>query len=158
MKYKFVAGALILVVGSCFLINFMMNDANVALIPKEPQVEENNFSNGKKSGENIITRIVDQDEKNLNEISIPSKEQVKDTGFPKNKNGETYGPDIKEFMYEPDLLLAINDDGVVGYIRQSDMDDGVKTPDQAIEKEVKSYEINMYLEDGETCIGTFKIH
>lgn len=166
MKHRFIAGALIVMVSGCFLANFITTDTNAALVPEKGRVKEDNLSNEEKCGvtfreylseENSMLTIADQDVTPKSGLLVPSKDQVKDSGFPKNKNGETYGSDIKEFTCGPDLILAMNDEGVMGDIRQSDMDDGINTPEEASKKEAKSYEINMYLEDGETCIGTFKI-
>ena len=52
---------------------------------------------------------------------IPSEEEIKEKGFPKNSFGETYGPEIRDLDYEPDLMLAQNEEGVKGYIRKKEI-------------------------------------
>ena len=42
-----------------------------------------------------------------------------DGNYPVNANGQTYGPEIlRELVgYTPDLILAVNQDGVAGYVQ-----------------------------------------
>lgn len=90
-------------------------------------------------------------------IIVPSVDDVREHGYPKNENGETYGPDVKESDSGPDLILVRYGDGY-GYIRQSEMDnDGVESPKEAVDKmnTKEARKINVYLQDGITCIGTF---
>ena len=48
------------------------------------------------------------------ELSIPSHSEVMENGYPINQNGETYGPSIKGVDVIPDLMLAQNEDGLLG--------------------------------------------
>lgn len=90
-------------------------------------------------------------------IVIPTVNDVRKNGYPKNELGETYGPAVKGSTEEPDLLLACNELGQTGYVRQSDFDDGVKTLEDAINHKLRRYTVNMYLQDGSTVIGTFTV-
>lgn len=92
-------------------------------------------------------------------LIVPCVDDVRENGYPKNETGETYGPDVKEFDSGPDLVLVKYGDGY-GYIRQSEMDnDGVKTPEDAVDqmRKEETRKINVYLQDGATCIGTFDL-
>lgn len=92
-------------------------------------------------------------------LIVPSINDVREHGYPRNENGETYGPDIKELDIGPDLVLVRCGDGY-GYIRRSEMDDdGVGSPEDAVDKMRKeeARKINVYLQDGTTCIGTFDL-
>jgi len=58
-------------------------------------------------------------------IIVPTIDEVRRTGYPVNEYGETYGPMLPEIMEPdeaPDLLLAENRDGVIGYVREKDLD------------------------------------
>ena len=91
------------------------------------------------------------------QIIIPSIDSIRANGYPINDRGETYGPNVKEFDFEPDLILVKSGD-IYGYIRKSDLDDdGVRSLDEALGKESSTRELNIYLQDGITQIGTFKI-
>lgn len=92
-------------------------------------------------------------------LIIPSIEEIKKDGYPRNEFGETYGPDKfyeKNSIEEPDLALVENHEGVIGYIRLSDLNPEVHSVEEALEynKEPKN-ELNIYLHDGKTCIGKF---
>ena len=92
-------------------------------------------------------------------VFIPSVDDVREDGYPKNENGETYGPDVKELDNGPDLVLVRYGDGY-GYVRQTEMDDdGVESPKDVAEKtsEEGIRKINVYLQDGITRIGTFDL-
>ena len=92
---------------------------------------------------------------------IPSADEIMENGYPVNQNGETYGPDIKDWTGPgPDLMLAENGEGVVGYIRQSEVPGAqVSTLEEAVEymknRVPGPVPVNMYLEDGTTVIGEF---
>lgn len=92
------------------------------------------------------------------DIIIPCVDDVREYGYPKNESEETYGPDVKELDSGPDLILVRYGNGY-GYIRKSEMDDGVESPKDAVAKMRKedSRKINVYLQDGITCIGTFAL-
>lgn len=90
---------------------------------------------------------------------IPSLTDVQNTGYPVNATGETYGPDTKApSMESPDLVLAENENGLIGYIRESEIGGAsVSNPADAANYTPHSHYINMYLEDGTTVIGQFLI-
>lgn len=72
----------------------------------------------------ILTYISDQ---TLTEIQSP-------TAYEKNENGETFGSALsaETIGHEPDLIAAIGTNGVEGYVRSSDFDTGVTSPEEAI--------------------------
>lgn len=85
---------------------------------------------------------------------------IEENGYPTNISGETFGPDIynnTDPALEPDLILAQNKDGLVGYIRKADIKDGASSLEEAINWEPRNYTIPLYLEDGVTIIGEFEI-
>lgn len=79
--------------------------------------------------------------------------------YPINELGETFGGDIKwSTDQSPELILVKNEDGLVGYIKASDMDPNPPTtPAEAASYESNSFFVPMYLQDGYTKIGEFKI-
>lgn len=88
-------------------------------------------------------------------------------GYKTNANGETFGNDIQAMAlgYEADLILATGENGVLGYIRTSDLDNKVSDPDEAVSKQnyriVHSLTVRyipLYKEDGKTIVGRFAIH
>ena len=87
-------------------------------------------------------------------LIVPDIEYVIDNGYPKNERGETYGPNI-EGKADQDLLLAEGQDGTVGYIRQKEMLDVADSVQEALMSKPQNKEINLYLQDGSTVIGTF---
>lgn len=92
-------------------------------------------------------------------IVIPSVAEIKENGYPQNEFGETYGVDIEDSQIdEPDLILVENKDGLIGYIRKTDLN-GVdpKSPDDAASFNLEGFPISMYLQDGRTVIGTFYV-
>ena len=90
-------------------------------------------------------------------IIIPTVDEVRANGYPTNENGETYGPMVWEWTMTPDLSLVIADDGREGYVRNSEMDDGVTTLEDAINHKPENRVLNVYLHDGVTVIGTFTL-
>lgn len=93
-------------------------------------------------------------------LMIPSVEEVRANGYPVNEQGQTYGPDIREntnIEEAPDLILVCNEFGEEGYIRSTDCDAGASTLEEAANWEPREYSVNMYLQDGLTIIGQFKI-
>lgn len=105
------------------------------------------------------------------ELVIPSAAEIMKNGYPINEKGETYGPASywiwDESAVNPDLQLAEGENGVTGYIRESELDEldghnNVHTPKDAVEYMKKRNSqgdiiVNMYLQDGETVIGKFVI-
>ena len=92
-------------------------------------------------------------------VYIPTQEEILKNGYPVNRNGETFGPQVIDILDSPDLELAENDEGVVGYVRP-DEDDGskVSSPEEAAAYMAASphdHFVNMYTEDGQTVIGKF---
>lgn len=95
--------------------------------------------------------------KSEQKLLVPSIDEVKQQGYPKNEMGETYGPDIKEFDCEPDLIL-VQHGGVYGYIRRYEIDGNIPSSPEDVVKKTKNRkirEVNIYLHDGKTCIGSF---
>lgn len=97
------------------------------------------------------------------QIHIPTLEEVRANGYPTNEKGETYGPDFRELDIEsPDLELVIAENGAYGYIRASEIPGAsVSTPEEAAEYMANPYlyphDINVYLQDGTTVVGTFHV-
>lgn len=94
------------------------------------------------------------------EVDIPSVDEVRENGYPTNDAGMTYGPDIKENTdpeSEPDLILVCNEDGLQGYIRATDIKEGAQSLEEAMHWKKRSYVIPMYLHNGETVIGEYRI-
>ena len=96
------------------------------------------------------------------ELIIPSVESVITNGYPTNNAGQTCGPNIGTetatgIYPSPDLLLAENQIGIVGYVKTEDLSETPDTISAAIEmtKNAEPVEIPMYLHDGITIIGTF---
>ena len=94
---------------------------------------------------------------NSHTLLIPEEKQILEEGYPKNELGETYGIMLKDSDSTPDLLLAHNEYGTVGYIRIAEADANLpNSPEEAVNyKPVET--VNMYLQDGTTIIGEFHI-
>ena len=60
-------------------------------------------------------------------VFTPTVEEIKEDGYPVNDAGETYGPDVKDSEEEPDLILVDAGDGVVGYIKKADINNGASS-------------------------------
>jgi hypothetical protein len=94
-------------------------------------------------------------------LEIPSKEEIIMNGYPINENGQTYGPDVKDLNLDPpNLILAKGENGVTGYIYNDLGNLGVGSPEEAVEYNKinsDSYSIPLYLQDGDTIIGVFKL-
>ncbi|MBO4422631.1 MAG: M56 family metallopeptidase [Clostridia bacterium] len=92
-------------------------------------------------------------------VYIPTQDEILKNGYPVNKNGETFGPNVRELPFSPDLELAENDEGVVGYVRQDETPGAsVSSPEEAAAYMAAGPHeqfINMYTEDGQTVIGKF---
>lgn len=79
-----------------------------------------------------------------------------------NENGQTYGCDVfgteGEPTDSPDLIQAIGEEGVLGYVYSSDFGLLPKTPQEAIAQNfIGDKIIPLYNKDGKTIIGSFKI-
>ena len=93
-------------------------------------------------------------------VFYPFLNITEDNIYPTNDVGLSYGPDIKENVdpnIEPELIMVCNEDGISGYIYATDIKEGATSLEEAIHWEPRSYTIPMYLKDGETVIGEFKI-
>lgn len=85
--------------------------------------------------------------------------------YPVNKSGQTYGSSLYSEQYggEPDLIAAVNEDGVQGYMLKTDVDGPMpKTREEALAMMYLSIEsggrtIPLYEADGKTILGEFKI-
>ncbi|GBG07209.1 hypothetical protein PAT3040_01757 [Paenibacillus agaridevorans] len=84
--------------------------------------------------------------------------------YPENENGQTYGSDADATSPEtrPDLIRAIGEDGIEGYVLKKDLDGELpKTPEEAIAKQNSrspgGRDIPLYDVDGETVIGVFHV-
>ena len=86
--------------------------------------------------------------------------------FPKNENGQTYGSAalVNSPDQEPDLISAVGEGGVEGYLRAVDMHEEMpKTPEEAVAQNNKRKagsvrQIPLYAVDVKTVIGVFNIH
>lgn len=101
------------------------------------------------------------DEKPQQELHIPTLEEIRQNGYPVNTNGETYGPTLPdENAKEPDLILAVGEGDILGYIKATDTTDNVTSPEEALAymewvKKQDCISIPLYMQDGETVIGKF---
>lgn len=88
-------------------------------------------------------------------LEIPTAEYIEKNGYPTNRNGETYGPQIKDTLD----ILAENSDGLKGYVKRAEMDYTPRSTEEAEEINLSSEKItyNMYLQDGKTVIGKFSV-
>ena len=81
-------------------------------------------------------------------LVIPESDMIINKGYPHNKYGETYGPDLSDYINKtPDLILAESDSGLKGYIKKKEKD--------AITSKTKT--LTLYLQDGKTKIGELKL-
>ena len=93
----------------------------------------------------------------IHHLDVPSQHDIQTDGYPKNQNGETYGPDVKESTDSPDLIL-VQSDNMLGYIKASDLDDGVTSLTDALSSNPVDRVIPVYLQDGITVIGSFVVN
>lgn len=84
------------------------------------------------------------------DIIVPTISEIEMNGYPVNQNGETYGPDLKNASYTPDLILAENSSGILGYIKKAELNDQLPQSPQ-------NTKMRMYTEDGDTIIGYFEL-
>lgn len=96
-----------------------------------------------------------------NRLKIVTVNQVRKEGYPVNKFGETYGPDIPEnaeAVKEPDLVFVENSKGESGYIKSSELNQEAHSIKKALAYSKDPVRrINMYFQDGKTIIGEFEI-
>lgn len=93
-------------------------------------------------------------------LHIPTYDEIQANGYPVNENGETYGPrSVPNVPMDPgpDLILAINEDGIEGYIRQKDLSHHPRTVEEALAVSGDKTSLIMYYQDGITPIGTFSV-
>lgn len=89
-------------------------------------------------------------------IPASGAEPLKPEAYAVNENGETYGNDFQAqaLGYPADLILATGEDGVVGYVRLSDLDDHISNPEEALQQKIyDGLYIPLYESDGETVVG-----
>lgn len=90
-----------------------------------------------------------------------AKPVTNDATYFVNKNGETYGTDAQAALvgYEADLILAVGENNTVGYVRATDLDNGVKNPTEATKSNHTSSVtyVPLYSSDGKTVIGKFAV-
>lgn len=103
------------------------------------------------------TELSNHKKEDATELIIPTKEQILSHGYPVNENGQTYGPDwghLLEDETQPDLLLAIGENGVQGYMYPPE---GISSPSELADY-TPPKSTPLYLHDGETVIGTFNFY
>lgn len=94
--------------------------------------------------------------------SIINMEENIDTSIRTNQNGEIHGSELflNQIGIEPDLISAIGTNNVSGYVRASDLEPDITSPEEALEyqKALETFKtIPLYAEDGVTVIGSFVI-
>lgn len=112
----------------------------------------------------LAYKIPNASASDLPPLHIPSVEEELQYGYPENDAGEHYGVEYLELdgVPSPDLTLAENEDGVLGYVRNDEINGmQVTSPEEAaaymkaIEAQDGGYYVNMYLQDGTTVVGQF---
>lgn len=88
--------------------------------------------------------------------------EAEEEGYAVNENGMTYGTMLQaeELGEEPDLILAVGENNVTGYLRTSDLVYTPTSPEDALrwnEETTENYYIPLYADDGETIIGRFLV-
>ena len=77
-------------------------------------------------------------------LIIPDSQEIIEKGYPKNESGETYGPDLSDYVGSvPDLILAESEEGIKGYLKKTDKDSITSS----------SRTLPLYLQDGKTKIA-----
>ena len=73
-----------------------------------------------------------------------SRFEIAYINYPKNESGETYGPDLSDYVGSvPDLILAESEEGIKGYLKKTDKDSITSS----------SRTLPLYLQDGQTKIA-----
>lgn len=102
-------------------------------------------------------------EENGQDLVVVDTDVLQERGeYPVNSRGETYGSQGSPLAEEdPDLVLAKNTGGVLGYVRADELDGfEPETPQEAAEymqTGPREWDVAMYLQDGETVVGTFHV-
>ena len=79
-----------------------------------------------------------------NHLIIPDSQEIIEKGYPKNESGQTYGPDLSDYVGSvPDLILAESEEGIKGYLKKTDKDSITSS----------SRTLPLYLQDGQTKIA-----
>ncbi|WP_028608384.1 hypothetical protein [Paenibacillus harenae] len=85
--------------------------------------------------------------------------------YPTNEQGQTFGsgPFPAGEVKEPDLIMAEGENGVVGYVKSSDLVPSVSSPEEALAhnklmKELGYKSLPLYEADGKTIIGEFRMY
>lgn len=89
------------------------------------------------------------------------------TPFPVNEHGQTYGTPVipsgpGEVGHEPDLIRTKGENGVVGYVKATDLTSNFLSPKEALAhqesaKNAGYVSIPLYKSDGKTVIGEFRM-
>ncbi len=105
-------------------------------------------------------------ETDYGDLAVPATKELLEHGYPVNALGETYGPMVT-WLEEPDLELAHGKDGVIGYLRRTELDAAtgvgqVHSPEEALAwneyvRQRGAVEIPLYREDGVTVVGYFVV-
>lgn len=91
-------------------------------------------------------------------LQIPTDEEILNNGYPMNENGETYGPEmVQGIKMYPDLILVRNRDGILGYVKNEDLNPRPTSIEEALAINERSPYLTMYYQDGVTPIGTFQL-
>lgn len=97
-----------------------------------------------------------------NDYLVKASEDV--PNYPVNEQGQTYsnGPFPAGPEQEPELIKAEGENGVIGYVKSSDLDPQVSSPEEAIVymksiENVDYISIPLYKSDGKTVIGEFRL-
>ena len=117
----------------------------VVVVSDQSEAENNNQK------EENPTEFSNQKEGDTVGLIIPTREEILKNGYPKNENGQTYGPVLKEINTNPDLELAIGENDVQGYV---DLPDGISSPSE-LANYIPPTSTPIYLQDGKTVIGIF---
>lgn len=81
-------------------------------------------------------------------LIIPESQDIIEKGYPKNEEGQTYGPDLSENIgTQPDLILAESQEGIKGYMKKTDR--------ESITSQTRT--LPLYLQDGHTKIAEMKL-
>lgn len=86
--------------------------------------------------------------------------------YPQNDQGQRFGSSLESRTPsdEPDLILSIGTDGEIGYVLKTDMNPPApRNPAEAIAqsdaiKRAGTRLIPLYMEDGKTVIGSFRLN
>ncbi len=98
------------------------------------------------------------------QTSPKMNEMTDQTEYPTNEQGETYGDGaFPAGKKGPDLIRAEGEDGVVGYVKSTDLEPSMSSPEEAIAysklmEKLGHQSIPLYKEDGKTIIGEFVIY